>query len=250
MTKSAIRVNWPGCKPWLRTSCVACFLFNHTAFASQLYIDMQTLTSPEHAGRKAGIIDAPNTSANYLHKRFTQLGYKPEFQTFSFKAGFFKQALGHNVIAELPCNATPCGKMIVITAHYDHLGGTASSYYAGANDNASGTSALLYLAEHLKQTERHQPITFLATDAEESGLYGAKHYVKTITPNEIALNINLDMLAPTRKNRLYVLQSKPTPPAINTLKALPKPNFYLKIANSRYKMQRMMDNPRIDWHRR
>ena len=58
----------------------------------------------------------------------------------------------------------------MISAHYDHLGRHGQRYYPGANDNASGVAALLYLAQQL-QAMREQ-IIFVAFDGEEQGLHG------------------------------------------------------------------------------
>ncbi|WP_192508001.1 M28 family peptidase [Pseudoalteromonas aurantia] len=249
MIENATKINFSGYKLWLKISVLAFFTAAYQASASQLHEDMLTLTSPAHAGRSAGKTDTPNISGQYIYNRFEHLNLETKYQAFPFKAGFFRHATGHNIIATLPCNTQTCGNNLVITAHYDHLGGQPTSYYAGANDNASGTSALLYLAELLNNKTRNRSVTFVATDAEEKGLYGAKYFVSQLKATDIALNINLDMLAPTSKNRVYVLHSKHTSNALSILKTLPKPDFNLRIANSRYKMQRMMDNPRIDWHR-
>lgn len=250
MTVNAIKVSCNGYKLWLKTSCLIFLLTSCALSATQLHNDMKILTSREHAGRKAGLNDKPNISARYLHARFTALGYQPFYQSFEFKTGFFSTAKGHNVIATLPCSATQCDANIVITAHFDHLGGQPSSYYAGANDNASGTSTLLFLAQSLKLINRRHSVTFVATDAEENGLYGAKHFVNELEVNKrTILNINLDMLVPNKRNRLYVLHSKKTKSAVTLLKQQPTESLRVKIVNSRYKMQRLMDNPRIDWHK-
>ncbi|WP_249348526.1 M28 family peptidase [Pseudoalteromonas citrea] len=250
MIKNGIKASYAGYKQWLKISILSFVILSEGVLASQLQKDMQMLTSKAHAGRKAGGSEGPNVSAQYIHQRFEQLEYQPFYQSFEFKTGFFSTAKGHNVIATLPCTVAPCEANIVITAHYDHLGGQPSSYYAGANDNASGTSTLLLLAQSLKQVNRRHTVTFVATDAEEKGLYGAKHFVNELEVNkQTILNINLDMLAPNKRNRLYVLHSKQTKFAVELLKKQPSESLRVKIVNSRYKMQRLMDNPRIDWHK-
>jgi len=76
---------------------------------------------------------------------------------------------------------------IVIGAHFDHLGwGTENSLYRGkvpqihngADDNASGTSAILYLAEKLAKAPLRRSVIVIAFNGEEEGLLGSSYYVK------------------------------------------------------------------------
>ena len=70
--------------------------------------------------------------------------------------------------------------------------------YNGADDDASGTSALFALAEYFKKNPPKHSIVLAAFDAEELGLRGAAHFLEanTIAKENIALNINLDTLSP------------------------------------------------------
>lgn len=246
MTATVIKANCNGCKLWLRISTIILCCASPFAVSQQLFDDLATLTSPAHAGRSAGS-DEPNLSAQFLFARFTQLGLQTEYQRFSFKTGFTSEATGHNVVAKLPCNTPRCGKAIVVSAHYDHLGTKGSKIYAGANDNASGTAALLALAQQLKTAKRYYPIILLATDAEEKGLHGAKHYASKINSTEYALNINLDMLALNQKSTLYVMHSRTAKPYVEVLARLPVHDFKLKLASSPQRMRRLVGTERVDW---
>ena len=104
-----------------------------------------------------------------------------------------------NVIGFLPGKKD---SSIIITAHYDHLGGTESYYFPGADDNASGVAAMLEIAEAFsKQEEPNCNIIFMATTAEELGLFGSRYFVDDVLfkASKIALNVNLDMLGRTDK---------------------------------------------------
>lgn len=104
---------------------------------------------------------------------------------------------------------------IVIGAHYDHLGhGGAGSLAAnstdihfGADDNASGTSAILELARRFaKEKDNKRTIIFIAFDGEEEGLLGSKYYTEhPLFPleNTVAM-INLDMVGRLKDNKLTV----------------------------------------------
>ena len=111
---------------------------------------------------------------------------------------------GYNVVGYLP-GATDT--VAVLGAHYDHLGwgGSASRYrgqekkiHNGADDNASGTSALLDLARHfsLKQDELRRSLLFIAFSGEEAGTLGSGHYVRnwTVDRSRTRMMINMDMI--------------------------------------------------------
>jgi hypothetical protein len=104
---------------------------------------------------------------------------------------------------------------IVIGAHYDHLGhGGAGSLAAnstdihfGADDNASGTSAIIELARRFaKEKDNKRTIVFIAFGGEEEGLLGSKYYTEhPVFPleNTVAM-INLDMVGRLKDNKLTV----------------------------------------------
>lgn len=103
-----------------------------------------------------------------------------------------------NVIGIITGNKIP-DSLIVITAHYDHLGGMGNkTFFPGANDNASGVAMLLSLAEYFSKQENRQPysILFIAFAGEEAGLQGSKYYTEhpLLPLSKIRFLINLDLL--------------------------------------------------------
>lgn len=85
---------------------------------------------------------------------------------------------------------------IVVTAHYDHIGAIGKKvYFPGANDNASGTSMLMYLAKYYATNVPKYNVVFLAFSGEEIGLLGSKHYVSNplLDLSKIKFLLNLDM---------------------------------------------------------
>lgn len=209
--------------------------------------DLQTLTSISHQGRKSGA-QSPNISAQYIFAAFEQLGGNPSYQHFTFRAGIFSKDAGHNITATLPCTQPRCDKAIVISAHYDHLGTTGQRHYPGANDNASGVAAMLHMARQLSKTNRARDILFVATDAEERGLHGAKYYAKHLT-QEVELNINLDMLGINNNNRLFALFSPGFKEYKTELQNKAQSQIKLTIVSSQRQIERYTNNPRIDWHK-
>lgn len=103
---------------------------------------------------------------------------------------------------------------VVLTAHFDHLGvgapdATGDSIYNGADDNASGTAALLELADALSSLPEapRRSILFLATSGEELGLKGSEAYLETTTVPSASMvaALNFDMVGRGPEGRLYLV---------------------------------------------
>lgn len=123
-----------------------------------------------------------------------------------------------NVVALLPGSDPDLrDEVMVIGAHYDHLGfggsgsldPDASAIHNGADDNASGTAALMEVARMMAEgeTQPARSVLFMAFTAEEKGLWGAAHYVRDpLLPleNTVAM-INMDMVGRLRDNTLTVM---------------------------------------------
>ncbi len=104
---------------------------------------------------------------------------------------------------------------IIIGAHYDHLGhggqgsldANSTAIHFGADDNASGTSAIIELARRFaKDKDNKRTIIFIAFSGEEEGLLGSKYYVEhPVFPleNTVAM-INLDMVGRLKDNKLTI----------------------------------------------
>jgi len=179
------------------------------------------LSSDEFEGRKTQTQGAAK-SRDYIKQQFQGLGLQPwgadfivpfEYQTF------FTQENGANVVATAMATE-PTNRWRIIVAHYDHLGMSGSKIYHGADDNASGVAAMLAIAKHWQQQFALQSNTlpkvnlmFVATDAEEPGLYGSIALVeqlKTRLPEAtFELMLNLDMVShPGRPYAIYLEGSR------------------------------------------
>jgi hypothetical protein len=109
-----------------------------------------------------------------------------------------------NVVAVLPgSDPTLRDSYIVFSAHYDHVGvgqpdATGDAIYNGADDNASGTAALLELAQAFASLPSRpaRSLVFLAVSGEEKGLLGSAHFADhpTVPGDQIVANINMDMI--------------------------------------------------------
>lgn len=180
----------------------------------QLWSDFNFLASNQLEGRKTQTRGAQLTR-DFLSQRFNSIGLLPLVGNDNFNLSFsyargFSESKGTNVAGYVQGKTYP-DEFLVVTAHYDHLGKVGSRIFNGADDNASGVAALLSLASYAKKHSTDYSIIFLATDAEEQGLYGAKAFVENppVPLASIKANLNLDMLAQNRgKNRLYVSGAK------------------------------------------
>ncbi len=171
----------------------------------QLIADIEYLSSDELEGRYVGSEGSAKAQA-YLLNRFEEIEAEP-FQG-AYNHSFIFQRRGEeyegiNIIGQIPGSRE---EVILITAHYDHLGVRDSLIFNGADDNASGTAGLLALVDYYSQVPPTHTMVFAALDAEEGGLNGAVALANDSTfMNKVKLNINMDMIAQNQKNELYAV---------------------------------------------
>lgn len=96
-------------------------------------------------------------------------------------------------------------RVIVVSAHFDHVGTRSGEIFNGADDNASGTAAVLELAAHFTAHPPAHTMAFAFWDAEEVGHVGSRSFVAAapIPLSSIAANVNLDMVSRNDKGELY-----------------------------------------------
>lgn len=111
-----------------------------------------------------------------------------------------KKLQGENVIAYIP-GSEKKEELIVLTAHYDHLGKEDTVIYNGADDDGTGTSALIEIAEAFMQAKKDgfqnkRSILIMPVSGEEKGLLGSRYYTENpIFPLENTVaNLNIDMI--------------------------------------------------------
>lgn len=123
-----------------------------------------------------------------------------------------------NVVGTLPGAGKLKDQVVIVGAHYDHLGarqqGGKKQIFHGADDNASGTAGMMMLAERMaRQAAKHKgdrrTMVFVAFAAEERGLVGSGHMAGNlrelgIDANDVTAMLNFDMIGRVRKGRLHV----------------------------------------------
>ncbi|HRI01854.1 MAG TPA: M20/M25/M40 family metallo-hydrolase [Saprospiraceae bacterium] len=183
----------------------------------QIQVDVVYLASDDLEGRATGS-NGEKLAASYVASRLSKLGIQAKgdngwYQTFDFSSnphgGTKTDLKGSNVVGFLDRKAD---KTIVIGAHMDHLGhGVVGSLAAndhsihnGADDNASGVAALLWLAEQLAKKENlGVNVLFIAFSAEEYGLFGSKAFCEkpTIALESVSAMINMDMVGRLKSDK-------------------------------------------------
>jgi hypothetical protein len=179
--------------------------------SDRLFADLERIASPELEGRLTGSEGSRRTQAIILD-RFKALGLHPVAgsytQPFSFtstrRTGPRDFPAAVNVLGLLPGTRAP-DAIILVSAHYDHVGVRAGRVYPGADDNASGVAGLLALAEFFVRRPPAKSLLFVAFDGEEQGLRGARHFVAEppVPLERIETVVNLDMIARGDNGTLY-----------------------------------------------
>lgn len=208
-------------------------LFDADALLERVrYLSLDSLEGRQ-TGTKGNLI-----AREYVINQFKKYDIAPLLedytQPFSFEGRRDKKTYeGANVLGVIK-GTEHTEKYIVISAHYDHVGVRDGKVYNGADDDASGTSAIIAMAEYFKNNPPKHSVVIAAFDAEEMGLQGASHFVKanTLPKEQIAMNVNLDMVGRNDNNELYVVGTNlytQLQPAIEGLE-LPE-NFKLLVGH-------------------
>ncbi|MFI5451607.1 M28 family metallopeptidase [Pedobacter sp. UC225_61] len=124
------------------------------------------------------------------------LNEKPKSIETTIENVFIPEFKATNICAVVKGTTKP-DSVILITAHYDHLGGMGKdTYFPGANDNASGVSFLLSLAKYYAANPQKYTIAFICFAGEEAGILGSKHFTENplIDLQKIRFLINVDMV--------------------------------------------------------
>jgi hypothetical protein len=192
---------------------------------ARLLADVRRLSDDRLQGRLTGTPGADSAAA-YIAQRFAEAGLAPGpggwFQDFvvspdapAARHAPVGGARGRNVVGVLAGNhPTLRRELVVIGAHYDHLGlggpfaldpDSTGSVHNGADDNASGTAALLEVAARLARRPPARSVVFIAFSGEELGLLGSAHYMRQSSDAQhTAAMVNLDMVGRLRHDRLIV----------------------------------------------
>ena len=192
--------------------------------ARRVLTDVRFLADDRQEGRGVGMAGLERAGA-YIKEAFTRAGLQASFQAFTIPAD--APAVLHtnlagtgtrNVIAVIPGTSPRWrGEVVVVGAHYDHLGmggfgaldpDSTGRIHNGADDNASGTAALLEIGRTLASRKPARTIALVAFSGEELGTLGSSYFVQHAVPQPIDslyAMLNLDMVGRLRNARLTAL---------------------------------------------
>ena len=177
--------------------------------------DLHVLAADSMEGRRVGTPGGARARA-YLTSRLRQAGVRALGDSL---ASPFKtttrggaEISGTNLVGVVRGTRYP-DRYIVLSAHYDHVGVRNGQVYPGADDNASGTAAVLAIAAWLTAHPPANSVIVALFDAEESGLLGARAFVAAppVPIGQVVADVNLDMVGRNEKGELYAAGGAPHP---------------------------------------
>ena len=147
----------------------------------------------------------------FIEGEFKRIGltYYKELQ--SYRQDFLiKDKKANNVIGIIPGKSKP-NEYVIFSGHYDHLGMKESGddkVFNGANDDASGITAVITLAEFFKKkNDNARTLIFVAFTGEETGGYGSAFFSNSINADEVVAMFNIEMIGTDSKwgkNSAYI----------------------------------------------
>ncbi|MGB0952020.1 MAG: M28 family peptidase [Planctomycetota bacterium] len=174
------------------------------------------LASEELEGREAGKRGG-HLAAGYVENQFRRFGLKPITEDGSYRLPFeLGKDTAYNVVGLLPgTNPAKADTYLAVGGHHDHAGlgsrlsgamGFPYEIHNGADDNASGTSGVLELAEYYAAHPLEHPILFMTFSGEERGLLGSAALVNgdILPTSQIMAMINLDMIGRMQDGNLFI----------------------------------------------
>ena len=184
--------------------------------AAALLADLRVLSADSMEGRQSGTAGAAR-ARRYIEAQLRAAGVKP-----AGGAGFGQpfrlsnqpdtaRRDGVNLVARI--EGRDASRVIVVTAHYDHVGVRSGQVFNGADDNASGVASLLAVARALAADPPRHTVVFAALDAEEAGLQGARAFLAAppVPRSAIAINLNFDMVSRNAAGELWVAGTRHYP---------------------------------------
>lgn len=161
---------------------------------------MSFLASDELEGRASGG-EGIEKAATYIEDFFKSHTIAPYFSTYKDTLSNFEEK-AYNIVGVVPGNDPALkDEFIIVGAHYDHVGTgkdvDGDTVFNGANDNASGTVAVMELAKHFAHSRSNKrSLLFVLFSAEERGLLGSDHLAKRLKAENVTLYVmvNFEMI--------------------------------------------------------
>jgi hypothetical protein len=143
------------------------------------------------------------------------------------KSTYINNYLAKNVLAKIEGEIKD--SIILLSAHYDHLGAMGKAIFYGANDNASGTAFLLNLAQYFSKEKPKYTLVFAFIASEEAGLIGSKKLANQFFKDKIKLKcmLNFDLMG-FGEDGITIVNGKENPGLVNQIEELNKEKVIFK----------------------
>ncbi len=152
-------------------------------------------------------------ASTFIENEFMEIHLSPYQNLKNYRQEFkYEGKSANNVIAVILGKSKP-EEFVVFSAHYDHLGmetegDQKDKIYNGANDDASGVTAVIELARYFKKLNQNErTIIFVAFTGEEVGGLGSAYFSENINPDKIVAMFNIEMIGTESKwgkNSAYI----------------------------------------------
>ncbi len=165
---------------------------------------------------EAAVIDSTAKHCLFMlqevrHKKILIVRHPQPPQKLSIEADKeYKSNVLFNIAGKIT-GTSKAREIVIFSAHYDHISKSPdghTGHFNGANDNASGVTALLQLAKYFSITgPRERTLLFIAFSGEERGLLGSRVFAEQVNPDRIACVVNIEMIGRNTaagKNAFYV----------------------------------------------
>jgi Zn-dependent M28 family amino/carboxypeptidase len=169
------------------------------------YVDrlIKTLSSDEMEGR-ATFSRGIDKAASFIEQEFKAIGLQPLDGETGFRQSFEKDGKPLFNVAGMIRGKSKAKELVVFSGHYDHLGIIKAegqdSIANGADDDASGTTAMIALAKYYKALNNNErTLIFVAFTAEEIGGFGAKYFSQKLNPDDVVAMFNIEMIGKESK---------------------------------------------------
>lgn len=159
---------------------------------------LYTLASDEMEGRKPGT-EGMEKATQYIEQEYKRIGLKTLDSLNSYRQNFEYKGIKMSNIIGLLEGKSKKDEFVIVSAHHDHLGmkkdGEGDRIFNGANDDASGVTGVLALAEYYAgKGTNERSILFVCFTAEEMGLVGSEYFGKGINAEKFVAGINLELI--------------------------------------------------------
>jgi len=169
------------------------------------YVDhlIKTLSSDEMEGR-ATYSPGIDKAASFIEAEFKAIGLVPLSGESGYRQTFEKDGKPLFNVAGMIPGKSRAKEIVIFSGHYDHLGIIKAegqdSIANGADDDASGTTAMIALAKYYKKLKNNErTLIFVAFTAEEIGGFGAKHFSEKLNPDDVVAMFNIEMIGKDSK---------------------------------------------------